>query len=440
MIFFYPIIFLFLLINCSFDNKSGIWTNNDKKNTKDQVFKDFKKISTKDDEFNKIINIKDLNLNLSEPKTSSQWQDIFYNYGNNSENFKYSKKNQLIFKSKKLSKKNVNKFILLKNNNLILSDKKGNIAIFSIDQNKIVSKFNFYKKKYQKIEKKLNLAVEEKTIFVSDNLGYLYAYDYEIGKILWAKNFKSPFRSNIKILKNKIAASNEKNEFILFNKKNGEIIKKIPTEETIVNNYFINNISSNGNDTLFFLNSFGSLYSINAELLNINWFLNLNSAIELTPNNLFSGVEIVNNKSKIIVSSQNKTYIINLDSGLIERKWNFSSLIRPIINNQYGFFVTKNNLLIAVDMEKNKIIYSYNINKKIADFLDIEKKNLTFLSFRIVEDHIIVFLKNSYVLDFQINGKLDNIYKLPSKIKTEPIYIDSALLFLNKKNQLIILN
>jgi len=153
MIFFYPIIFLFLLINCSFDNKSGIWTNNDKKNTKDQVFKDFKKISTKDDEFNKIINIKDLNLNLSEPKTSSQWQDIFYNYGNNSENFKYSKKNQLIFKSKKLSKKNVNKFILLKNNNLILSDKKGNIVTFSIDQNKIVSKFNFYKKKYKKIEK-----------------------------------------------------------------------------------------------------------------------------------------------------------------------------------------------------------------------------------------------------------------------------------------------
>ena len=48
--------------------------------------------------------------------------------------------------------------------------------------------------------------------------------------------------------------------------------------------------------------------------------------------------------------------------------------------------------------------------------------------------------KKNTVLDFQINGKLENIYKLPSKIKTEPIYIDSALLFLNKKNQLIILN
>ena len=440
MNFLYVILISFLFINCSFDNKTGIWTNKDKKKANNKTFQDFKKISTKDDEFNKIIDIKDFNLNLFKPKINNQWKDVFYNYGNNTENFRYNKKNQLIFKSKKLSKNKINKFILFENNNLILSDKKGNIVVFSINQNKVISKFNFYKKKFRRIEKNLNLAVEEEIIFVSDNLGYLYAYNYQIGKILWAKNFKSPFRSNIKVLKNKIAAANEKNEFILFDKKNGEIVKKIPTEETTVNNNFINNISSNGNDTLFFLNTFGSLYSINAELLNINWFLNLNSAIKLTPNNLFSGVEIVNNKSKIVVSSQDKTYIINLDTGLIERKWNFSSLIRPIINNQYIFFVTRNNLLIAIDMRKNEIIYSFNINKKIADFLDTEKKNLAFLSLRIVENHVVVFLRNSYVLDFEIDGKLDKIYNLPSKIKTEPFYIDSSLLFLNKKKQLIILN
>ena len=440
MNFLYVILISFLFINCSFDNKTGIWTNKDKKKANNKTFQDFKKISTKDDEFNTIIDIKDFNLNLFKPKINNQWKDVFYNYGNNTENFRYNKKNQLIFKSKKLSKNKINKFILFENNNLILSDKKGNIVVFSINQNKVISKFNFYKKKFRRIEKNLNLAVEEEIIFVSDNLGYLYAYNYQIGKILWAKNFKSPFRSNIKVLKNKIAAANEKNEFILFDKKNGEVVKKIPTEETTVNNNFINNISSNGNDTLFFLNTFGSLYSINAELLNINWFLNLNSAIKLTPNNLFSGVEIVNNKSKIVVSSQDKTYIINLDTGLIERKWNFSSLIRPIINNQYIFFVTRNNLLIAIDMRKNEIIYSFNINKKIADFLDTEKKNLAFLSLRIVENHVVVFLRNSYVLDFEIDGKLNKIYKLPSKIKTEPLYIDSSLLFLNKKKQLIILN
>ena len=258
------------------------------KKVNNKTFQDFKKISTKDDEFNKIVDIKDFNLNLFKPKISNQWKDIFYNYGNNTDNFRYKKKNQLIFKSKKLTKNKINKFILLENNNLILSDKKGNIVVFSISQNKVISKFNFYKKKFRRIEKNLNLAVEEEIIFVSDNLGYLYAYNYKNCKILFAKNFKRHFRSNIKVLKNKIAAANEKNEFILFDKKNGEVVKKIPTEETTVNNNFINNISSNGNDTLFFLNTFGSLYSINAELLNINWFLNLNSAIELTPNNIFS--------------------------------------------------------------------------------------------------------------------------------------------------------
>jgi hypothetical protein len=45
-----------------------------------------------------------------------------------------------------------------------------------------------------------------------------------------------------------------------FNKKNGEILKLIPTEETIIKNKFINNLSLN--KKIFFLNTYGSLYSI----------------------------------------------------------------------------------------------------------------------------------------------------------------------------------
>ena len=57
--------------------------------------------------------------------------------------------------------------------------------------------------------------------------------------------------------------------------------------------------------------------------------------------------------------------MIDIKTGLIENKFNFSSLVRPIINNQYAFFITKNDLLIAVDLKNKKIIYSYNINNKI---------------------------------------------------------------------------
>ena len=45
-------------------------------------------------------------------------------------------------------------------------------------------------KKYKKIEKKLNIALDKNILFVSDNLGYLYSYDYNANKILWAKNFE----------------------------------------------------------------------------------------------------------------------------------------------------------------------------------------------------------------------------------------------------------
>ena len=34
------------------------------------------------------------------------------------------------------------------------------------------------------------MIVENNVVYVSDNLGYLYAYNYNKQKILWAKNYK----------------------------------------------------------------------------------------------------------------------------------------------------------------------------------------------------------------------------------------------------------
>ena len=75
----------------------------------------------------------------------------------------------------------------------------------------LLENLTFYKKKYKKIKKKLNLAIEKRNIlYVSDNFGYFYSYNYINDKVLWAKNFKIPFRSNLKIIKNKIIAANQK--------------------------------------------------------------------------------------------------------------------------------------------------------------------------------------------------------------------------------------
>jgi hypothetical protein len=53
---------------------------------------------------------------------------------------------------------------------------------------------------------------------------------------------------------------------------------------------------------------------------------------------------------------------------------------------------------------------------------------------------LFIFLKNSYVLEFKINGEIDNVIKLSSKINSQPIFVNKSILFFNNKNKIIILN
>ena len=436
------ILVLIFLQQCSFDNKTGIWKNeNNIGKSENVIFKDFKEVVTSDSTFEKeIILNKNLKIFLSKPEVNVDWKDYFFNYNNNSINYKYNNSNEIILKSKRLSRHNVNKNILLENKNLLLNDENCNIIVFSTLSNQVIFKFNFYKKRFKKIKKLLNLIVENNIIYTTDNLGYVYAYNYKINKIIWAKNYKTPFRSNLKIIKDKIIAADEKNNLVFFNKKNGNIIKKIPTEETLINNQFRNNISSNNEDKLFFLNSYGTLYSIDLNSININWFINLNFSSNINPNNLFSGVEIVNYKNNIIVSSLNKTYIIDTQSGLIKKKFNFASITKPIANNDLVYFLSKNNLLILVDLKNNEILFSYNINKKIAETLNSKERNVELKTFILANNNIKIFLMNSFIVDFYKNGELSRIYKLPKKIYSQPIIINGSVLYIDKKNRLIVLN
>ena len=286
-------LFLFIILqHCSFDNKSGIWQNENDIQKKDSVFKDFKKLSTTKDFFNEKIEIKkNYLIDLSKNIVNKKWNDIYYNNSNNYENFKYENLNKLIFKSKKFSKYNINKYKLYENDNIILGDDGGNLFIFSINEKRIIRKYNFYKNKFKKIKKKINFFVTNNIIFVSDNLGYLYAINYKKDKVIWAKNYKIPFRSNLKLYQNKLIAANQNNDLFFFNKTNGDLIKKIPTEETLVKNEFINNLSISKNN-LFFLNTYGSLYSININMMSVEWFININQSLDLNPSNLFIGKEI----------------------------------------------------------------------------------------------------------------------------------------------------
>ncbi len=436
------IIFLILIFlhNCSFDNKSGIWNNENEITKIDKEFNKYEDLISSNESYNQIVNIDpQFKFSLKSQIKNLEWNEIFYNKENNQGNFKYQNLNKLIFKSKKISKNKVSQNFLYENDNIITSDDRGNLIIFSIEKNKILKKFNFYKKRYKGFKKTLNIIVEKNVIYVSDNIGFLYSYDYVKEKLKWAKNYKIPFRSNIKISKNTVIASNQNNTLYFFNKDNGEIIKIIPTEEVVLKNRFISNLSRNEED-LFFLNTYGSLYSINLSNMSMNWFINLNQSLDLSPSNLFFGSKIIFYKNRIIVTSNQFLYILNASNGSVIYKKNYSSSISPVAVDEYLFTVSKNNLLIANDLNTGEIIFSYDINEKIANHLGQKKKIVYYKELVIADDKILVFLKNSYLLEFKINGELNRIKKLPSKINSLPIFIDEKILYIDKKNKLSIIN
>ena len=102
---FYFYLIIIFLSSCSFDNKSGIWSNESFSiSKKDDQFKDFKKFSSSEKLFNEIIEFDDnYKFKISTPKKNIEWKDIFYKNNNNLDNFKYKDLNELSFKSKKIS-------------------------------------------------------------------------------------------------------------------------------------------------------------------------------------------------------------------------------------------------------------------------------------------------------------------------------------------------
>ena len=131
---------------------------------------------------------------------------------------------------------------------------------------------------------------------------------------MWAKNFKIPLRSNVKIIKNKLIFADSDNTIYFINKFNGEKIKSLPTEETLIKNEFINSLAIK-DDTLFFLNTFGSVYSINSKNIKINWFINIKSILRFNTNNLFNSKPLVLKKTKFIYRTDRNLYILNILNG-----------------------------------------------------------------------------------------------------------------------------
>ena len=257
---------------------------------------------------------------------------------------------------------------------------------------------------------------------------------------MWAQNYKKPLRSNLKIYKNKLFFSDQDNLMYIVNKLNGEKIKILPTEEVTLKNNFINSLTID-KDQLFYLNNFGSLYSISPVTNTLNWFINLNQSLDLNTSNLFYSNPLVLSKDHIFIATDPYLYIVGKKNGSTLIKKNITSVVTPIVSANNLFLITKNNLLVSMNTKSGKINFSVDISQKIANFLKTKnKKSINVKSLSLVNNRLFIFLKNSYVVQFNANGKILQIEKLPVKLNTDPIFINNSILYLDNKNRLAIVD
>ena len=108
--------------------------------------------------------------------------------------------------------------------------------------------------------------------------------------------------------------------------------------------------------------------------MKVNWFVNVNTSLESNIEKLFSSNEIQIFDDNLIVSTDNILQVLSAQNGSTKFKIPISSQISPIINKDFIFIVSNNNFLISVQISTGKIIYSYEINQLISDYLNSKKR------------------------------------------------------------------
>ena len=434
--------FLFLLIflaSCSFDNRSGIWTGEfEKKKILSQknfqeLFKDKKPYSSEkraSSNFNFKFKDKAIKVN--------KWQSEFNSQENNIPNILFEGNFINTFTSSKIAKKKINKNILVNDQNLIFTNNT-TIYVYSLISKKIIYKYNFYKKFFKNYEKKIFFSIYKNNIYVADNLGYLYSIDYKNQKLLWAKNYGIPFRSNLKFFQNNLLISDIDNNIYAIDTDNGNKVWNFNTENNLVKTDFLNNFALDKN-ILYFLNNNGNLYSFNLKNKLLRWVIDTKISTDLKSLNFLQAKPLVINNSNILVTTTNKLSLYNSNAVGVWQFY-FEAKLKPIISNKSVFVLGKNNFLICLNISNGKVIWAKELKKtettlvgtKINKIQNIEKMLM-------LNNKLYLFAKNgSLIVVNKKNGELESSNFL-KKINSNIIIAENNLIFINSKNKIEIFN
>lgn len=429
----------FLIINCSVTKKSElniedlkrdgveILSNKKELNINLSDISKINKILLYSDNIGKIVNknyqiINDLNI---------------IKYFNTSKNF-ISLNNT----SPKSIKNNLfHKNLIVHNSNLIFVDDEANLLIFNKNLN-LIKKFTIHKKSFfSKYLLKFSLLEKNNTLYISDNLGSLIAFDLETNKILWRNNLDVPFFSNMAIYKDFIYMTNANGKLYSFRMKDGSQMWSYEVGTNIIksNNAFEIEIFEN---FLIFSNDVGNIYLVDLEKRQVNWDFSNRFAIISGSDTIFFNLTnfIVEKNSLYFSTSFGNITKLNLTSG--EQMWtsNFDSDLNLANSPNYLLIINKNGHFNIYDKNLGKLVFSKNLIKLLAQ-RGINSKKTELISLYLNSKNILIYTKDGFL--FLINpNNLENVQyrKIADTIRSNIVYLEDSIFFIGEKNNIYKLN
>ena len=320
--------------------------------------------------------------------------------------------------------------------NIIFFDNKGSVLNFD-DKSKLKWKINNYSKNEKKIGPLISMTHNGKKIFASDNLSKLYSIDINSGKVIWSKNNKLPFNSEIKFFDNKIFIIDSNNSLNCFSAVDGSLIWKHETEKSFINSSKKLSILIK-DKVIIFSNSLGDIVAVDAINGSLLWQrFTLNSKIYEDIMTLKLSNLVENDNSIYFSNNKNQFYSLDFNTGITNWIHDINSNIKPAIIGNFIFTISLEGHFFIIEKNTGNILRITNI---FSQFKDNESSDMypTGFVFNSKSIFIATNIGKLIVVDIK-SGKIKNISKIDSGLISRP-FVQNQSMYLVKDNSIIKLN
>ena len=427
------IILIILILNsCSFDTRSGIWTEEpinlgNEENKEIKVL--FKKEILNENEFNPNLKLEIKNFNQNKNKFNGN------NFGALEISSSFENISKYSFNRIKYFDHFEPELVFIKND-LIFFDKKGSIIRFD-EKSKIKWKVNHYNKKEKKLPPILKIAKVGNNLLITDNLAKLYLLDASNGKLIWKNEHKVFFISQIKVDRDRFYVLDASNIFTCYSLSNGKKIWEFKGETKLINSQQQTSVIIN-KENVIFNNSKGEIISLDKMSGNLNWLTPTIEYGESLQSFLVKNSDLVLNDDSIYFSNTNNSFFsLDVNLGLVNWKQSINSYLRPVIIDNIVLTISPKGYLYILDKKSGNIIRStdifYNLKPRKRDKIQIS-------GFISTKEKIYLSTNNGKIIVVNIrDGNLDLVYRI-SRSKISKPYVNNSKLYIIKDNGIIKIN